>query len=494
MKNIILTTVMIFLSSPVQSQNWTPKASHHQAACSIRIQDKQGYRYCSGVYIQAGDIRGVLTCAHAFECDENGCVSDVIVKWADGSVSDTTFTKDRTGADLAFVFTTHPTIKPIGIAGSHLRQGEIVEYLTYGAPSIIRTGKAPLRHFASRVTQISSTRTTYDATVIEGDSGGAILRRSSGKLVGIQTEGVPEPGGSPYAQSNGLKIYRGSRSPSLAVIQQFILRIKAKGMTGGFGQSTAVTQCVPCQQYRQYQPFPQQRGILNRQVVIQQPQPLPQIDPSRLFPPDIPTEESPEQQIQLQQPVVKPIGPELEAKLKAMALQLEAMQNQPSQPSEPAREFSPEPIATPSQELPEKVARSPTITERFTEIAKPSSQESRFSWLSLAWLAAGAAGVGVPAWVLLGRRAVKRIRYIREARTAEPATHHQEHHYVTSSPGETRYRSDSEFVNVENDRYRLAHEEARRVMARRYPGSQEILEAEKSLTQQFQAGQIPAHP
>ena len=51
-----------------------------------------------------------------------------------------------------------------------------------------------------------------------------------------------------------------------------------------------------------------------------------------------------------------------------------------------------------------------------------------------------------------------------------------------------KYRIDTQFVNVESDHYQRAHELARQQIARRYPGSQEILEAELSLTRQFAAG------
>lgn len=48
-----------------------------------------------------------------------------------------------------------------------------------------------------------------------------------------------------------------------------------------------------------------------------------------------------------------------------------------------------------------------------------------------------------------------------------------------------------DWVNVDNGFYARAHDEARRVMGKRYPGSQEILEAELSLVQQFLSGQTP---
>lgn len=60
---------------------------------------------------------------------------------------------------------------------------------------------------------------------------------------------------------------------------------------------------------------------------------------------------------------------------------------------------------------------------------------------------------------------------------------------VDSPPLPQRERIDTQFVNVESDKYRKAHEQARQQIARKYPGSQEILEAELSLTRQFYAGQ-----
>jgi hypothetical protein len=45
--------------------------------------------------------------------------------------------------------------------------------------------------------------------------------------------------------------------------------------------------------------------------------------------------------------------------------------------------------------------------------------------------------------------------------------------------------------NVQSDRYAKAHEEARRAIAKRYPGGQELLDAELSLVQQFMSGNHP---
>lgn len=49
-----------------------------------------------------------------------------------------------------------------------------------------------------------------------------------------------------------------------------------------------------------------------------------------------------------------------------------------------------------------------------------------------------------------------------------------------------------EWVNADSSFYARAHDEARRQIGRRYPGAQEVLEAELSLVRQFLAGQQPA--
>lgn len=60
---------------------------------------------------------------------------------------------------------------------------------------------------------------------------------------------------------------------------------------------------------------------------------------------------------------------------------------------------------------------------------------------------------------------------------------------VDSPPLPSRERIDTQIVNVESDKYRKAHEQARQQIIRKYPGSQDVLEAELSLTRQFYSGQ-----
>lgn len=49
-----------------------------------------------------------------------------------------------------------------------------------------------------------------------------------------------------------------------------------------------------------------------------------------------------------------------------------------------------------------------------------------------------------------------------------------------------------DWINVDNGFYAKAHDEARRQIGKRYPGAQEVLEAELSLVRQYLAGQQPA--
>ncbi|MEQ9406892.1 MAG: thioredoxin family protein [Fuerstiella sp.] len=89
-----------------------------------------------------------------------------------------------------------------------------------------------------------------------------------------------------------------------------------------------------------------------------------------------------------------------------------------------------------------------------------------------------AAGFGLRWW--LKRRQSKQHRTTAPASTC----------VVDAPPSPPRHRLDTQFVNVESDSYQRAHEQARQHIARRYPGSQEVLEAELSLTRQFMAGQV----
>ena len=75
------------------------------------------------------------------------------------------------------------------------------------------------------------------------------------------------------------------------------------------------------------------------------------------------------------------------------------------------------------------------------------------------------------------------------ATTPLPSTPVPSNTYIVDAPqAQGTHRIDTQFVNVESDHYQRAHELARQQVARRYPGAQDILEAELSLTRQYASG------
>ncbi|KKN49372.1 hypothetical protein LCGC14_0643480 [marine sediment metagenome] len=123
--------------------------------------------------------------------------------------------------------------------------------------------------------------------------------------------------------------------------------------------------------------------------------------------------------------------------------------------------------------------------------ATPSRKGIDIPWGLLAAGAASATGVGIPVWAVMayrGARAVRRIRKTQTAHSPPPLPPDVENTIVVDTPrAPEKHWINSEFINVESDHYQRAHERARQDIARRYPGSQEILEAELSLTRQWAA-------
>jgi hypothetical protein len=118
------------------------------------------------------------------------------------------------------------------------------------------------------------------------------------------------------------------------------------------------------------------------------------------------------------------------------------------------------------------------------QVVENKSKEAGFPWVELAW---AAVGIAIPAagWA---RSAYKAAKVVKAVRGAVPQG--TDRTFVVDAPPVTSpTRIDTQFVNVESDNYQRAHQQARQEIARRYPGSQEILEAELSLTEQFLSGQ-----
>lgn len=85
----------------------------------------------------------------------------------------------------------------------------------------------------------------------------------------------------------------------------------------------------------------------------------------------------------------------------------------------------------------------------------------------------------------------KLLQYRRRRKDQQPEQRTTQRTVVVDSPTpQPKRQLETQIVNVESDSYQRAHETARQHIARRYPGSQEVLEAELSLTKQFLAGQV----
>jgi len=186
--------------TPTQTWQWSPPAEHQRAAVHVTAGRNAG----SGVYVAHEELRGVLTAAHIV-----GRADSAKVRFADGQSVTGTATSDRNGHDLAFVSVSHPRIRPLTLAESAPNPGSGVEFVTYGGPDNTR-----LRSFWG----VSRGDGEYSATVISGDSGGAILNDRH-QVVGIQSVG----------QSASLRsdwgVYRGSGSATCGQIRAFVERV-----------------------------------------------------------------------------------------------------------------------------------------------------------------------------------------------------------------------------------------------------------------------------
>ncbi len=194
-----------------QTWDWSPPAPHHAAVCKVQSATGRG----SGIYIEYGDLRGVLTAAHITE----GQNAKVI--FSDGTKATGESTIDKFGHDVAFVFVTHPALLPVLMAITDPRPGERVEFLTVGGP------ERRLRTFWATVQAIRDRVTEYNCDVLSGDSGGGILNEQA-QLIGIQSVGFGE---NILTDWNG-GAYRGSGSASCKPIRDFLGRVAKCGPRG----------------------------------------------------------------------------------------------------------------------------------------------------------------------------------------------------------------------------------------------------------------------
>lgn len=194
-------------SANAQTWDWSPPAAHHAAVCRVQSENRAG----SGIYVEYGELRGVLTAAHVTEGQ------DTQVTFSDGTKATGKSTIDKFGHDVSFIFIDNSAITPVAIANIYPQLGDRVEFVTTGGP------QHRLRMFWATIRSIGDNITEYDCDVLAGDSGGAILN-TLGQLVGIQYAG--------RFPLTAWPAYRGAISVSCKPIRDFLGRVAKCGPKG----------------------------------------------------------------------------------------------------------------------------------------------------------------------------------------------------------------------------------------------------------------------
>jgi hypothetical protein len=232
-----------------QTWDWSERAAYQDAVCRVQCGDRGG----SGVLIQYGDLRGVLTAAHLFgQSDRATCT------WPDGAQATGGATIDKYGNDVAWVFVCHPTIEPLTIAETSPPRASSVEFIAYGGP------RRELRHWWASYSGLDFGGAEYTGYVVSGDSGGAILDTRH-RLIGIQSCGLTS-----QSSRSDWATYRGGGSAPLTCIRAFIQRVRQKWQCGPQG-------CTPqgCRPQRQDDFYPPQQ----QPVQPVQPSPIQPVSP-----------------------------------------------------------------------------------------------------------------------------------------------------------------------------------------------------------------------
>lgn len=185
-----------------QSWDWTPKAPHHAASCTVEQNGARG----SGTLVHWGRMVFVLTAAHVVDGG-----STAKVTFTDGTTQTGATIKDKDRNDVALVCVDNRGITPLEFAPSKPLPGEWIEILSFAAR----------RHVAMRVKAVDGWRTSIDGTLGQGDSGGAILNARH-QIIGVVSSGVAL--GAKETDSRRLYFPNGGYSSSWNVITSFVDR------------------------------------------------------------------------------------------------------------------------------------------------------------------------------------------------------------------------------------------------------------------------------
>jgi hypothetical protein len=426
----------------------------HPATARIVAQQPRERWIGSGTLVHKDKSQGiVLTCDHVAK------FGAVTVLFPDGS----RYEARRIGRDMAHDLTAlviaPPAAEPVAIATAWPRVGEPVTVAGYGPDGTYRahTGRGVPTHETLEIS----------GGVREGDSGGPMLN-ARGELVGV------------IWGTNG----RVTGGAYCGRVRKFLGGIFGRCPPGGCPPTGPAAACPKCGRPDCINARPGRP-----QISVTDPQAIPA--PGQLVPiaPAKPAGSPPEATPERDRP---PWAFDLEEFLRGLGERPPITTNPPA----------PDPITTnppvPIEALPP--APDP-ITANPPAVSTPTAWLEGVPWAELAALLCGAAGVGVPAWLISGARIAKLVRELRD-RDGRPVQEgagpdrrrrwwprrSERTIVVDAPPAVERERLTTHFVNVESDHYQHAHELARRDIARRYPGAQEILEAELSLTRQYAAG------
>lgn len=198
-----------------QYWQWTEPAEYHHACVRVTCQDRNETSAGSGIQIEYGKLKGVLTASHI----NYGKPSTVT--FSDGTKQFAESTRDKFNHDIAFIFTHNPKLPYIKIARSSPQLNDKLELITFGGPA-----KDKLRNFQATVTHplaSNQTLTTFKGCVTQGDSGAGILN-SNHELVSIQSIGINQP----IARSDDHDIFSHGAGANLTCIVDFLNRVQAR--------------------------------------------------------------------------------------------------------------------------------------------------------------------------------------------------------------------------------------------------------------------------
>lgn len=226
-KTALLIVVFAMLTRCSLGQDywkWSDPTSAHHSAVRVMVQEFSGARkFASGIYIEYGKLKGILTVKHLMRD-----VQAIKVITQDGEESHycSSIWKDRDGHDIAFVPYENKGLTPLKIAEKGPVPGKRYEMVP-----LIENGNGPtadIRAFwmncvesLNKTGQKSHNLSYYDGYTISGDSGAGILNERN-EVVGIQSSGYEFTGTTFGAK----RLHRGSLQAKHSLLVAFLNRLQ----------------------------------------------------------------------------------------------------------------------------------------------------------------------------------------------------------------------------------------------------------------------------